>query len=293
VEVRKPTWTSASFLFYTGGLVVLASALGALAYLSTQYGRGALVAWTLLPLVVLSAVANALRNGGSWIAAGVFAFSAVTVWGVLWGELFAWWGWTPSATHGPFDGFNWSVWLIALLVLVAVQAAIARFRFPLLAVYVIAAVYYIVTDIVSNGGNWTAVVTLVFGFALGLRGVAIDGGTLKPFGFWYHTAAAVLIGGALLFWWHSSELDWALLAAASVVYVGIAASTRRSIWALLGVAGIVAAATHWTAEWTATPFLSELGTPRFWVPPLVFGVVGFFIVVLGLLAARRERPAVS
>ena len=290
MEVRKPTWTSSSFLLYAGAFIVLASALGALLYLSTQYGQGAVVAWTLLPLVVLGVLANGFQAGGSWIAAGVFAFSTVFVWGVLWAEMFRWWGWwTPSDTSGPFDGLNWSVWLIALLVLAAAQAATLRFRFPLLVLYVVVAVYYIVVDLVSNGGSWTAVVTLLFGLAYFARGASLDGGRFAPYGFWYHAAAAVMIGGALLFWWHSSELEWALLATASVIYVGIAAATHRSIWAVLGLAGILAAATHWTAEWTATPFLSQFEPPRFWVPPLVFGVVGFFVITLGLLAARRDR----
>jgi hypothetical protein len=291
VEVRKPTWTSSSFLLYAGGLIVLVSALGALVYLSTQYGKGALVAWTLLPLGVLLAVALRFERRGRWIAAGVFAFSTVFVWIVFWGAVFNWWGWTPSDTAGPFDGFNWSVWLVALLAFGAARAALERFKFPLLVVYPILAVYYVVTDVVSNGGNWSVVVTLFFGFGFLIAGLARDGGSRRPYGFWYHVAAASFIGGALLTWWHSSETDWSLLATASIVYVFIGAGTRRSIWAVYGLGGILAAATHWTAEWTATPFLNEFETPRFWVPPVVFGIVGFFVVLLGLMTSRRDRPA--
>jgi hypothetical protein len=289
VEVRKPIWTSSSFLLYTGGFVVLFSAIGALVYLSTQYGQGALVAWTLLPLAVLLAVALAFQRRGWWIAAGVFAFAAVTMWGTLWGELFDWWGWTNSNSNGPFDGFNWSIWLLALLVLVAALAALRRFRFPLLIIFVIESVYYVVTDLVSNGGSWSVVVTLLFGLAFFLIGVTLDRGARRPYGFWFHFAAAGSIGGALLFWWHSSETDWALLTTTAVIYVGVSAVTRRSIWAVYGVAGILAGATHWTLEWTSTPFSSVFAPPRFWVPPLVFGIVGFGIVVLGLLAARRDE----
>ena len=289
MEVRKPIWTSSSFLLYTGGFIVLFSAIGALAYLSSQYGKGALVAWTLLPLGVLLAVALAFHRRGRWIAAGVFAVGAVTLWGTLWGELFDWWGWTNGNSNGPFDGFNWSVWLLALLVLIAALAALRRFRFPLLIIFVIESVYYVVTDFVSNGGSWSVVVTLFFGFAFALIGVTLDRGARRPYGFWFHFAAAGSIAGALLFWWHSSETDWALLTTAAVVYVGVAAVTRRSIWAVYGVAGILAGATHWTFEWTSAPFFSVFAPPRFWVPPLVFGVVGFFIVVLGLLVARRDE----
>jgi hypothetical protein len=292
VAVRKPIWTSSSFLLYTGGIVVLISALGALAYLSTQYGQGALVAWTLIPLAVLLAVALGLHRRGAWLPAGVFAFTAIGVWIVFLGELIDWWGWAPSG-NAPFDGFNWSVWLVALATLAAAVAALRVFRFPLLVIFVIESVYYVVTDLVSNGGSWSVVVTLLFGLAFLTIGLVRDRGPKRPYGFWYHFAAAAQIAAALLYWWHSGEAQWSLVATASVVYVLLGGATRRSIWAVYGVAGIIAAATHWTLEWTATPFFNAFQTPRFWVPPLVFGVVGFFIVLLGLVVARREQTAQS
>jgi hypothetical protein len=292
VEVRKPIWTSSSFLLYTGGFIVLFSAVGALVYLSTQYGQGALVAWTLIPLGVLLALALVFQRRGWWIAAGVFAFGTVSTWGTFWGEMFQWWGWTPDGSGGPFDGFNWSIWLLALLVLVAALAALRRFRFPLLIIFVIESIYYFVTDFISNGGTWSVVVTLFFGFLFFIIGVTLDRGRRRPYGFWFHFTAAGSIAGALFDWWHSSETDWALLTTAAVVYIGVAALSRRSIWAVYGVIGIIAAAVHWTTEWTATPFSSVFAPPRLWVPPLVFGVVGLFIVLLGLLASRRgEQPA--
>src|SRR4051812_36437229 len=176
VVVRKPIWTSSSFLLYTGGFIVLFSAAGALVYLSTQYGQGALVAWTLIPLGVLLALALGFQRRGWWIAAGVFAFATVSIWGTFWGEMFEWWGWTPSGSSGPFDGFNWSIWLLALLVLVAAFAALRRFRFPLLIIFVIESIYYVVTDFISNGGTWSVVVTLFFGFLFFIIGVTLDRG---------------------------------------------------------------------------------------------------------------------
>ena len=73
--VPKPTWTSASFLLYVGGLTVLFSAIGALSFLSGEYGSGATVAWTRMPLFVLFAVAQAFKRRGEWIAAGLLAFA--------------------------------------------------------------------------------------------------------------------------------------------------------------------------------------------------------------------------
>ena len=290
MTVRKPTWTSSSLLLYVGGLTVLSSALASLAYLASHYGRGALTAWALLPLVVLLAVALALRKRGEWIAAGVFAVGAVAMWGAFLGILFTWWGWnTSSNSSSTFQGWNWAFWLLLLLLIAGAAAALRRFRFPLLFVYVLWSVYVLVTDVISNGGNWSAVVTLFMGFVYLFVGVSVDRGPRNAYGFWWHLSAAFLIGGALFYWWHSSEADWALIATVSVAYILLAGHTQRSIWAVLGIVGFIAAATHWTSEWVSTGLLS-LGSDRSWVPLVVFAVVGFFFVMLGLyLESRRRR----
>ena len=75
MEVRKPIWTSSSLLLYTGGLAVLVAALGSLAYLSSSYGKGALVAWSLLPLFVLLVVARGLRATGDFDDALIIALT--------------------------------------------------------------------------------------------------------------------------------------------------------------------------------------------------------------------------
>jgi hypothetical protein len=288
MDVAKPTWTSASFLLYAGGLTVLGSALGALAFLSGEYGKGALVAWTLLPLFVLLAVALAFQRRGEWIAAGLFAFAAVGMWIAFSGTLLDWWGWLPQDQNDPLRGWHWGTWLLLLLVIQAAAVALRRFRFPLLIVYVTAASYFLLTDFLSNGGNWSAVLTLLIGLVYLGIGTGVDRGPRHPYGFWLHLFAGFLIGGALLFWWHSSEADYALLATAAVVFVGVAARTGRSSWAVLGVAGFAAAAIHWANEWANTGF-SIFAPSRSWVLPLVFAFVGFFWVLLGLLVERRHR----
>ncbi len=289
MNVRKPNWTSSSFLLYFGGLTVLSAAGSSLAYLATQYGKGALTAWALLPLAVLLAVALMLRRRGEWIAAGVFAVGAVGMWVAFIGILFTWWGWNSNTnSNNAFEGWNWTLWLLLLLVIAAAAVALRTFRFPLLVVYVLWSVYLLVTDVISSGGNWSAVVTLLFGFVYLFVGLSVDRGPRNPYGFWWHLTAGLLIGGALLYWWHSSEADWALLATASVAYILLAGITWRSSWAVLGVGGFIAAATHWTLEWVDTGF-SSLASDRSWVPLVVFAVVGFFFVLLGLYLERRRR----
>jgi hypothetical protein len=287
--VRKPTWTSSSLLLYVGGLTVLASASSSLVYLAAHYGSGALTAWALLPLFVLLTIAQALRKRGEWIAAGVFAFATVAMWAAFLGILFTWWGWnTSSNSSNTFGGWNWAFWFLLLLVIAGASAALRRFKFPLLFVYVLWSAYFLVTDVISSGGNWSAFVTLFIGFVYLFVGVSVDRGPRNPYGFWWHFSAAFLIGGALVYWWHSSETDWALLATASVAYILLAGHTQRSIWAVLGIIGFFAAATHWTIEWVSTGLLS-LGSDRSWVPLVVVAVVGFFFVLLGLFLELRRR----
>jgi hypothetical protein len=292
VEVQKPSWTSSSFLLYAGGFAVLVAALGSLAYLSSRYGSGALVAWSLLPLVVLLFIARRLRARREWLAAGVFAFVWVAAWIAFLGLLFSWWGWTDNTTSGFFRGWHWALWAVEVLT-IAVAAAVRRtFRFPLVSVYILVGAYLLVTDVISGGGNWSAFVTLVIGLVYLGVGVSVDGGPRRPYGFWWHLVSGVLVGGALLFWWHSSETDWALLATASVVFMVIAGATWRSSWAVLGALGFLAASTHWTIEWVTGGFFSLTSPGRTWVPFVVLAVVGFFFVAVGLyLGWRRGRHA--
>ena len=131
MEVRKPIWTSSSVLLYAGGFAVLVSALGSLAYLSSSYGKGALVAWSLLPLVVLLVVARWLRARGEWVAAGVFAFSWVAVWIAFLGLLFSWWGWTDTTATAVFRGWHWALWAVEVLTIAVATVVRRTFRFPL------------------------------------------------------------------------------------------------------------------------------------------------------------------
>ena len=288
MEVRKPFWTEWSFLLYAGALTVLGAALAALSYLSDHYGKGAYVLWSLLPLAVLVAVARVFRSRGEWIAAGLFAVAATAMWVAFLAALETWWGWVPRDQQAPFDGWHWGLWLLFLLVIGASGAALRVYRFPLLMVFPLFSAYYLVTDVLSGGGSWSAVLTLAIGLVYLAIGVNVDRGPRRPYGFWLHLTAGLLIGGALFYWWHSSEADFALLATAGVVFVGISARTQRSSWAALGVAGFLVSTVHWVSDWTS---VFSIFTPtRDWVPPLVYGVVGFFFVLLGLLVERRRQP---
>jgi hypothetical protein len=286
--MRKPVWKTSSFLVYAGGLTVLFASLAALGYLSGHYGRGALTAWSLLMLVVLSAIAESLRRRGRWVAAGIFAFASVIAWGFFVGAAWDWFGWLKR-WNSPFGGWSVAHLSLEFLILVAAVNDRRRWGFPFITLITAVVGWFFVTDFVSNGGEWTYVVTLFIGIAY-LVGGSISG---QPSAFWLHLVGGVLIGATLLHWWHSSDTDWALISAASLLYVGIAYVTRRSSWAVLGTVGFFGATLHYlfSTRGTATFGGVRVGVPSIsgWSPSVAFACLGFWLVLLGLAARRRSE----
>jgi hypothetical protein len=287
--MRKPIWKTSSFLAYTGGLTVLGAAVAALGYLANQYGKGALTAWALLVLVVLWAIAEGLRVGGAWVAAGIFAFASVIAWGVFVGAAWSWFGWL-NHWDSPFGGWSLAHLSLEFLILVAAVNDRWRWGFPIITLIAAVVGWFFVTDFVSNGGGWTYVVTLLVGLAY----LAAGGISSQPPAFWLHLVGGVLIGAALLHWWHSSDLDWALISAASVVYVGISYATKRSSWAVLGTAGFFGATVHYLVGSptgiVSRAFSGDTSGISPWAPALAFGLLGFWLVLLGL-AGRQATAA--
>jgi hypothetical protein len=286
-HVPKPRWTGSSFLIYSGGLIVLIAAVASLSYLAGQYGSGALVAWSLLVFAVLAAIAHAFRLSGRWITAGVFAFATVIAFGVLVAAFWNWFGWL-SGDESAFGGFDVARLSLVLLTLIAARIHLRRFGFPLIALITLTLGWFFVTDVVSNGGSWTAVVTLL----IGLFYLATGGVSDRPTAFWRHLVSGLLIAGSLLYWWHARDWQWALVAVAALVYARIAALTGRSSWAVLSALGLLAPATHFTIGWVGSPFVvfgdEHYSEPRVWVPLVSYAVTGFLIVALGLIVARRR-----
>jgi hypothetical protein len=286
VEVDKPRWTSASYLLYLGAFTILAAASGAYTYLSSLYGDGAFVGWTLLMLAILVALAGALRRRGPWLAAGLFAYLSVTAFGTFAGALFTWWGWGGARGNGsPFRGWHWLAWLLILIVLAASFAALRAYRFPLLVLTIALLVWFLVTDVVSGGGSWSAVVTLLVGIAYFFVALGLN----RVYGFWVHVVSGLLIGGALVYWWHSTTADWWLVVVASLVFVAIGIAVSRSSWAVIGSLGLLAAGVHFSIDWASG---GRFGLPtKAWVPIVVGAALGFVFVGLGLLGSRHRRYA--
>jgi hypothetical protein len=285
VQALKPVWKTSSYLVYAGGLIVLGAAIAALSYLSGHYGSGALTAWALLVLVVLSAIAESLRRRERWVAAGIFAFASVFAWGAFVGIAWHWFGWLDS-WNSPFGGWSVSHLSLELLVLIAAWNDRRRWKFPFITLISAVVGWFFVTDFISNGGGWTYTVTLLIGLAYLVGGSISD----QPSAFWLHFVGGALIGASLLHWWHSSDTDWALISAAALVYVWIGYITKRSSWAVLGSIGFLLATFHYLFSTGTSSNGIPTSVPSIsgWAPSVAFACLGFWLVLLGLASRRRH-----
>jgi hypothetical protein len=302
----KPIWTSSTFLVYTGGLTVLLGGLFALGYLAANYGSGAEAGWALLVLVLLYGIAHGLRVRDRPIAAGIFAFASVIAWAVFLVFLFEWWGW--NGVHGSFGHWSWSRLVLWLLILGAAWDDRRRFRFPFIRLISAVVGYLFIVDLITAGGNFTAAVTFIVGAAYLLIGTIHR----TPSSFWLHLVGGLLIGGAIIYWAHTGDGDFAVVSIVALIYVLVAYATRRSTWAVLGTIGFYIATIHYLigsptaiaegffgfgGSCTATTFSESCTSPSSgispWSPALAFGLLGFFLVLLGLLGRRRTAATLE
>ena len=246
----------------------------------------------MLVFVVLADLAFAARFADRPLTAGLFSVSAVVALAVVVGAFEEWAGWLAH-TDAPFEGFHVSHFVIELTLLIGAMVARRIFRFPLLVLLAAGSAWFFVTDVLSSGGNWSATVTLVFGLTAMLFGVSVD----RVYGFWVHVVAGLTVGGALLWFSHSSDADWILIGLASLVYVSIASGLGRSSYAVLGAFGLLLVTTHFVDKWFITPFRSvllrrhdsESGRP--WAAALMYAGYGLVLMLLGLWLAWRRGLA--
>jgi hypothetical protein len=286
----RPAWSSTSFLLYTGALTVLAALGVLLASLGEMHGSTALVGWSALFLALLLAAAAAARRRGQHVLAGLCAVVAVASFGVLVGSLLHAVGLADDVE--PFDrDLELAPLLIEAAVLVAALAAARAFRLPLLVLVVSAAKAALVLDTTAGIfglDGWIATAALLLGLAeLGVA-LALDGGDRRSWAFWKHVSAALLIGGAAIWFLEGGDVGWVVIGLASLAYVALARSFGRSVWAVLGAFGLFLVTTHFFDESEAifyvVPFYlpEEGGGIELWQTALVYMGLGVVYVLLGL-----------
>jgi MFS family permease len=301
VKIARAGWTSASFLVYAGALIALIASWIWLGIIAAQHSQGAFAGWSALFWGVAEAIALVLLLQRRRLAAGLAAFVGLGLWAVMVGAFFAWFGWL-SDSSSAFGGWHWGDYGFELLVLLAALVDLRIWRHPLLVAVAAPFAWLFVADLISNGGNWTAVVTLLFGFALFFVGLGLDGGDSRPYGFWVHVTAGLLIGGAFLYWWHSSDAEWAGIIIVSLIFIFVGAGLRRSSYGVLGTIGLVAATGFYSVSAFISPVLSLVGADsgssspqnslETWQVPVAYICLGLFLTALGMLlyGRRADEP---
>jgi peptidoglycan/LPS O-acetylase OafA/YrhL len=290
VVVNRAGWATGSFLAYTGALMALVAAVAWLSVISHDHSQGAFAGWSVLFWIVAEAFALWLLRRGRRVVAGLFAFVGLGLFAVMVGAFFSWFGWLPH--DKPLGGFHVGLLLLQLLVLAAALVHLGIFKFPLFMFVLAGLGWYFFTDLVSSGGNWSAWVTLFVGLFLFVLGLGQDGGDTRPYGFWVHVVAGLTIGGALLYWWHSSDFQWALIIVVGLLFMAVGAGLRRSSYGVIGTIGLVLASGHYAI---GNAFLSgdRPSAPSSWAGPVAFLCLGVFLALVGMALWRRDRGEIA
>jgi hypothetical protein len=298
VDVVRARWSSSSFLLYAGAFVVLFAAIALLDWLAADHSDGGFFGWSALVFAVVAVVALGFEAAGERVTAGLFAFVSLIMFSVWIGSFEDLIG-ILDADDGPFEGFRWGLLLFDLVVITASLILLARFRFPLLVLPAVFMSWFFLVDLVSGGGNWSAVVSIIVGFFLLLVGAGVD----RTYGFWVHFVAAFAIGGGFIYIWRGSAWEWILIGIIALIFFALAGMLDRSIYAVLGAIGLFLAWSYFVERWTdaevanpinegAVPpgFTSDGGEPSVWGAAMLYALFGLALVAVGLWLERR-KPA--
>jgi hypothetical protein len=301
MDVVRARWSSSSFLLYAGAFVVLFAAIALLGWLASEHSDGAFFGWSALVFAVIAVVAIGFEAAGERVTAGLFAFVSLIMFSVWIGSFEDLIG-ILDAGDGVFEGFRWGLLLFDLIVITASLILLARFQFPLLVLPAVFMSWFFVVDLVSGGGDWSAVVSIIVGFFL----MFVGAGTDRIYGFWIHFVAAFAIGGGFLYLWHGSAWEWILIGLIALVFFLLAAGFDRSIYAVLGAIGLFLAWSYFVERWTdaevGTPplepsippgFTSDSGEPSVWGAAMLYALFGLALVAIGLWLERRKPAEVT
>ena len=288
----RPAWSGSSFLVYTGAFTVLVSLVVLLATLGDMHGSTALVGWSALVLAILVALTVAASRDGRPVVAGLCAFVAVAVGAVVGASLADAIGIADDVALFDSD-LELAPLLVEVVVLVAALSAARKLRFPLLLLAATIAKTVLVLDTVAGligTGTWLAWAALLLGLSELAAAATLRSDDRRPWAFWKHAAAAVLIGAAAIRLLDGSDFGWVLIALVALAYLAVARSSGRSVWAVVGALGLLLVTSHFVDQTDALlglvpllPFEPDGGGLELWQTALVYAGLGVAYVLLGRL----------
>jgi hypothetical protein len=286
----RPAWSSTSFLLYTGAFSVLVALAVLLATLGEMHGSTALVGWSVLFLAILAALAVAAHRDGRPVVAGLCGFVGVALVGVVAGSFLHAIGLADDVELFDRD-LELAPFLVAAAVLAPALYAARELRFPLLLLAATVAKAVLVLDTVAGvfgTGNWIAWAALLLGLVELMGASSLDAADRRPWAFWKHAAAAVLIGGAALWLLDGSDFGWILIGVVSLGYLGLARSFERSVWAVVAALGLLFVTSHFVDESEAlvgivplVPFEPDGRGFELWQTALCYMGLGVVYALLG------------
>src|SRR5262245_12579381 len=159
VRVR---WSSASYMHYAGFLIVLFASVALLGSLSDDYSAAAFFGWSMLVAILSGFLTILYWSVGRRVAAGLLSFVTLILLLVCFGAFLDWIG--LLASDGvPISGFSVGRLLLYLAGIFGGLIFVAIFRSPLLVTIVVLGTWLFVVDLLSGGGDWSAVVSMFVG----------------------------------------------------------------------------------------------------------------------------------
>lgn len=293
----RPAWSGSSFLLYAGAFTVLVSLGVLLGALGDLHGSWALVGWCALFFALLAVVADRSRRDGRDVPAGLAAFVAVVVFGVAVGAFLDAVGLADDVA--PLDtDLELAPLVVELALLGGALYAAKEFRHPLLLLLAIVAKTVLVLDTVAGifgGGNWIAWAALLLGLVELALASSLDGDGKREWAMWKHVAAALLIGGASVSLLDGGDIGWIAIGLVALGFFGLARSSGRAAWAVVGAFLLFLVTTHFVDE--ADVIFDVVPLPvegngdglDLWQTALVYTGLG---VVYALLGQWLRQPTV-
>jgi hypothetical protein len=288
----KVRWSSASYMHYAGFLIVLSASVALLGSLSDDYDEAAFFGWSILVALVSALLTITYWSVGRRVAAGLLSFVTLILLLVCFGAFEDWIG-LLDADGAPISGFNVGRLLLYLAAIFGGLFFIAIFRFPLLVTVVVLGAWLFVVDLLSGGGDWSAVVSIFVGLFFLLVGAAAD----RTYGFWVHIGAGLALGGAFLYIWHSKWWEWLLIGIIALFFFAFAAGLDRSSYAVFASLGLFLMSSYFIERWVGSdtfPFtLFDEGEPAShpWARALLYTLVGLIFLAIGLWFERTRRAS--